>query len=384
MKKISFISLIAVMSLPAFGVTDVHKMYGKEPVDPKVVAQYEQQFGKAQEKDLAETKDAVKAEGAKQDAVADKADEADKAEDVKKADAEKEIKEEQKEVKEEVKEKPKKEVQEKTEKTEEVKEYKDNKKEEYSAPSNPKARFPHGLQLGVGISPTSGLNGFVGYNNKNFDSFWAKRFGIRFDFASYSPIKSKVNKEINKVAADEGGIEIDDTLKIDNLTLNAKHYGAMIDFYPFGNTWFLGGLRVSGGYFVGRLDFDANIYGTPDNSGNIEFELNNNKYYYVGSMNAKVSANWKYSGPYAGAGFDLGLFWGFKIYFDAGVVFTGNTANFDLNVPTDNLYYAGGTAVAGNESQFNADRDKELADARKEIKDYPYYPLMKLGFMYRF
>ena len=371
MKKISFISLIAVMSLPAFGVADVHKMYGKEPVDPKVIAQYEQQFGKTQENNLADAKEDVKAEDVKQDAVAEKND---KVEDAKKADAEKEIKEEAQEVKEETK----------TEPVEETKEYKDTKTEEYSAPSNPKARFPHGLQLGVGMSPTSGLNGFIGYNNKNFDSFWAKRFGIRFDFASYSPIKKKLNKEINEVANDKGGIEIDDTLKIDNLTLNAKHYGAMIDFYPFGNTWFLGGLRISGGYFAGRLDFDANIYGTPDNSGNIEFELNNNKYYYVGSMNAKASANWKYSGPYAGAGFDLGLFWGFKIYFDAGVVFTGNTAKFDLDVPTNNLYYAGGTPVAGNESQFNADRDKELADARKEIKDYPYYPLIKLGLMYRF
>ena len=34
---------------------------------------------------------------------------------------------------------------------------------------NSKTQFPHGLQIGLGLSPTSGLNAFVGYNNKNFD-----------------------------------------------------------------------------------------------------------------------------------------------------------------------------------------------------------------------
>ena len=37
--------------------------------------------------------------------------------------------------------------------------------------TNPDIKFPHGLQIGVGVSATSGLNGFVGYANKNFDSF---------------------------------------------------------------------------------------------------------------------------------------------------------------------------------------------------------------------
>ena len=172
--------------------------------------------------------------------------------------------------------------------------------------SNPKIKFPHGLQLGVGVSPTSGLNAFVGYNNKNFDSFWAKRFGIRFDFATYSPIKSKLNKKINNEIGDEG-FEIEDALKIDNFKLDAKHYGAMIDFYPFGNTWFLGGWRLSGGYFAGKLDLDADIHGTYD-GGKIEFELDGKKYSYDGSeMHGKAMIDWKYSGPYAGTGFDLGL-----------------------------------------------------------------------------
>ena len=253
-------------------------------------------------------------------------------------------------------------------------------------PSNPEIRFPHGMQLGIGISPTSGLNGFIGYNNKKFDSFWWKRFGVRLDFAGYSPIKKRLNKTINHYVGDEG-VEIDDGLKIEDFAINAKHMGALIDFYPFGDTWFLGGWRITGGYVKGKLDLDADVHGI-NQDGKIEFELNKNKYYYYDNeMHAKAKVDWNYSGPYAGAGFDLGLFWGFKIYFDAGVVFTDKTAKLDLNIPTDELRNAAGVEInegTAEYEQFIQDKDKTLEDARKEVKDYPYYPLIKLGFMYKF
>lgn len=366
MKKISVLSVIAVLVMPAMAVENVQTMYGKEPVDvvpEEVAAQYEKQF---------KTDDANKVEkvqentGNKQEEVVEE-----KVEKVKKV----------------------KKVQ-KVEEVEEVEKVPENKYEEpkYEEPSNPKARFPHGLQLGVGISPTSGLNGFVGYNNKNFNSFWAKRFGVRFDFAGYSPVKHYLNKRINEEFKDDG-FKIDDTLKIDNFQLNAKHFGALVDFYPFGDTWFLGGLRVSGGYFTGKLDLDADIHGTY-NGSRIEFELDGKKYSYDGStMNAKAMVDWKYDGPYLGAGFDLGLFWGFKVYMDAGVVFTGNTAKLDLYVPfqglkdehgVDIIPDSGNPLVQAAYDEFYNAKEKTLADARKEVKDYPYYPLVKLGLMYRF
>lgn len=361
MKKISFVSLVAVLALPAFAVEDVHKLYGKEPVDPEIVAQYEKQFKKPEIKDLQENQEAKEVQEVK------KVKEIKEVEEVKKVKEVPETKE--------------------PEATRETKEYTEYAEPKYEAPSNPKARFPHGLQLGIGMSATSGLNGFIGYNNKNFDSFWAKRFGIRFDFATMAPIKSKLNKEINKVADDKGGIEIDDTLKVENFALNAKHYGAMIDFYPFGDTWFLGGWRISGGYFFGKLNFDADIHGTPDESGKVEFELNHHKYYYADEMRAKAMADWKYNGPYVGTGFDLGLFWGFKIYLDAGVVYTGKAAKLDMDTPLTGLEDASHNPIvegSAEHDQFITDKNKELDDARKEIKDYPYYPLVKLGFMYRF
>ena len=253
--------------------------------------------------------------------------------------------------------------------------------------SNPKTKFPHGLQLGLGVSPTSGLNAFVGYNNKNFDSFWAKRFGIRFDFATYSPIKSKLNNEINDFV-DSDGFEIGDELKVNDFALDAKHYGAMIDFYPFGDTWFLGGWRVSGGYMTGKLDFDAAIHGTKSIDG-FEFELGDRKYTYTGGqMQGKAMLDWNFSGPYLGTGFDLGIFCGFKLYFDAGVVFTDKTAKLDLNVPLDGLKdITSGTPqeITGIiEEKYEEAKENTLKDAQKELDDYPYYPLIKVGLMYRF
>lgn len=263
--------------------------------------------------------------------------------------------------------------------------------------SNPKIRFPHGVQLGVGISPTSGLNGFIGYNNKNFDSFWAKRFGIRFDFASTKPLKSLINKGIDKYMGDDG-IEINDEISIVDGAIKANHYGALVDFYPFGNTWFLGGWRVSGGYMFGNLDVDANLKGTVDGlpSGTAEFEFDGTKYRYLGSdVYGTATADWKFHGPYAGTGFDLGLFAGLKIFMDAGVVFTNKAAELDLNVDVNNLQYydsVGGTwnNFAGDPNynnlvaDFNARKDAELQDAQDELDKYKFYPMVKIGFMYRF
>lgn len=376
MKKLSAWSVALVLAVPAFANEDVNKLYGTEP-DAPIASQC-----------VVQDSVAPVAVVAPAEKVVAKAEKIETAEQPKTEETVKKVKEvkETEEIK-TVKEVRKVEEQPKTEEKSVVQETPDIKPEKIENPVNPQARFPHGIQLGVGMSATSGLNGFVGYNNKKFDSFWAKRFGIRFDFATMSPIKSQLNKRINKYIDDKGGVEIEDALKIDNFKLNAKHYGAMVDFYPFGDTWFLGGWRVSGGYFVGKMDLDANIYG--DLKGDkIEFELDGKKYTYDGTeMKGRAMFDWKYSGPYLGTGFDFGLFAGFKLYLDAGVVFTDKTAKVDFDIPLDGLKDELGVAVvegSAEYTQFQQAKDNALADVRKELKDYPYYPLVKLGFMYRF
>ena len=256
--------------------------------------------------------------------------------------------------------------------------------------SNPEIKFPRGVQLGLGVSPTSGLNMFVGYNNKKFESFWWKRFGLRLDFATYAPIKSRLDDKINDSIGKEG-IEIDKNLKIGDVGLDGKHFGALVDFYPFGDTWFLGGWRISGGYMTGNLDLKAKITGKV-NGDRIEFEIGDRKYMYEGKeMFGKAKINWKYSGPYLGTGFDLGILYGFKLYVDAGLVFVDDHAKAKLDVPvnaqlkdiTDNPMVPEDMTETLKD-KLEVEKAKAVADAQKELDKVDYYPLVKIGFMYRF
>ena len=247
--------------------------------------------------------------------------------------------------------------------------------------------FLHGVQLGVGVSATSGLNGFIGYANKDFDSFWAKRFGVRFDFATSSPVKSSINDLIDGVVGD--GIDIGDELTISDIELKAKHMAALLDFYPFGNTWFLGGWRLTGGYVFGDMNIKAALAGTIDGlpADEYGFELGGTQLKYVGnSVHGDAELDWDYRGPYLGTGFDFGLFAGFKIYLDAGVVFTNKAAELALNVPIENLYKleSGAWTPVGSIGELDEIKDAALADAQSELDDFKFYPMVKLGFMYRF
>ena len=238
----------------------------------------------------------------------------------------------------------------------------------------------------MGLSATSGLNGFVGYANKDFDSFWAKHFGVRFDFASTKPVKSLINNGIDSIMGDDG-IDVGDNLTITDGRIEAQHYAALVDFYPFGDTWMLGGWRITGGYAFGDMNMMANIAGAFDGpTGYYEFELGDTKYAYTGNtVHGNAKMDWEYRGPYVGTGFDIGLFAGFKIYVDAGVVFTNRAAELSLDVPTDNLkQWNGSDWAAVNLPELDQVIDETLADAQSELDDFKFYPMVKMGFMYRF
>ena len=246
--------------------------------------------------------------------------------------------------------------------------------------------FLDGVQIGVGVSGTTGLNGFIGYANKDFDSFWAKRFGVRFDFASTRPVKSLISDGIDSIMGDDG-IDIGDGLTINNGKIDAHHYAALVDFYPFGDAWLLGGWRITGGYAFGNMNMTANVAGAIDGpSGYYEFELGGQKYAYTGNtVHGTTELDWEYRGPYIGTGFDIGLFAGFKIYVDAGVVFTNRAAQLSMDVPTDNLKQWNGTAWdVVDLPELGQVIDETLADAQSELDDFKFYPMVKMGFMYRF
>jgi len=242
--------------------------------------------------------------------------------------------------------------------------------------------YPTGTQFGVGLSATTGMNAFTGYVNKNAESFWGKRLGYRIDFAGTKVLHSGINSAVNHII-DGRDIEIGDSIEIQGVDINAKHFGGMLDFYPFGNTWFIGGWRLSGGYYGGQFDMTAHVVGG-DEKG--EFGLGHNRYKYAdGANHASATANWHYDGPYVGTGFDLGLFAGFKIYFDAGIVFTRKAAQIALDVPSDNLYKWNGNdwALVDPDDLAN-DVESARNDAQSEADKAKYFPIVKLGLMYRF
>ena len=253
-------------------------------------------------------------------------------------------------------------------------------------PKEKSANWFHGVQIGVGVSGISGLNGFIGYANKDFDSFWAKRFGVRFDFGTTRPVESLINRGIDSVMGDDG-VSLGDNLTVSDGELDASHYAALVDFYPFGNTWLLGGWRISGGYAFGDMNMSANVAGQLDGlSGRYEFELAGHKYAYAGGdVTGTADFDWSYHGPYVGTGFDIGLFAGLKIYVDAGVVFTNRAATVSLDIPTDNLQQWDGVSWgAVDVPELDAVVKETLADAQSELDDFKFYPMVKIGLMYRF
>ena len=264
------------------------------------------------------------------------------------------------------------------------------------APSrDSKTAFPRGLQFGMGVSATSGFGGFVGYANKNFDNFWLKRFGVRADFATSRPIDASINSAMDSLlsGANIGGIYVADPM------FSMHHIGATVDFYPFGNTWLLGGLRISGGYKTGRVNAGAGLAGNldPIGIGAREFELGGTMFKYLGGdVEGRADMRWNWGGPYIGTGFDLGIFRGIKFYTDFGVVFT-RAPQAVIDAPMNNMlqiyntnpnFGATGWRDVMNipefEQRFNDAKAYAVYELNDFMNDIMFFPMVKFGMMYRF
>lgn len=243
--------------------------------------------------------------------------------------------------------------------------------------------FPRGMSVGVGVSATSGLNIVAGYYNNNFENYWLRHFGARIDFATTDPLKSAIDSAIESYMDD--GIEVGDGVKLDEGQLDAWHGSFLLDFYPFAKMW-----RLSAGYFWGGADLSAAIFGevatAPD--ARFYFYLAGDHYYYNGNdFSGTAKINWHYHGPYLGTGFDIGIFCGFELFVDAGVVFAARPAKLSLNIPHEQLYiYNRDTATWSPVTipALDADVARATRDANRDLADFKFYPMLKLGFAYRF
>lgn len=234
-----------------------------------------------------------------------------------------------------------------------------------SAPQkSPYAGWQFGIGAPLALWPLSSVNWFVGYANKDAPGFWGKRFGFRADLATGT------NKMISARVYDETSIDFNlnvlglkynykwedafDPIAIHGadvnldgvngvFSVNDNRFGGLIDFYPFGDTAVVGGFRLSGGYYIGRLDIDlrANVPNdTPPGgfiidvgaAGEIRTRLQ-------GGAQVRGKLNWKYNGPYGGLGWDIGVFRGFKFFVDAGVIFTNppKLHDSDIVLPYDKI-----------------------------------------------
>lgn len=174
-----------------------------------------------------------------------------------------------------------------------------------------------GFQLGAGFGMLGAVNAQLGYRIPRRNSnFWKNRFGFRIDYNSWKPLEKTIEDFL-----EDNPLKVGDE-KFSGM-ISGTNYGALVDFYPFGNTWFLGNIRLSGGYYTG--DFSVKV--SMEKQGGLDGEFSfNDIEYKIENATATLKANLesKVKGPYIGVGFDFQILLGLKFYFDAGVVFTNN------------------------------------------------------------
>lgn len=243
--------------------------------------------------------------------------------------------------------------------------------------------FPHGLSVGLGASVLGGINVSAGFYNSNYESYWLRRLGARIDFATTDPLKSAMDSAIDSFMRD--GRDVGDGVKIDEGTLDAWHTSVLVDYYPFAGAW-----RMSAGYAWGGATLDASIFGeiATAPSSRFYFYLAGDHYYYNGnSFDGAATIDWNWHGPYFGTGFDFNLGCRFGLFLDMGVILTNRPATLSLDVPQEQLYvYNTLTATWSPVSipQLDSDIARATRKANDKLSDFRIYPMVKLGFLYRF
>ena len=248
--------------------------------------------------------------------------------------------------------------------------------------------FSSGLGTGVGASFPTGLNVFVGYTNPELESAWLRHLGVRFDFATTGPLKSAIDSIIDNAMSN--GQDIGDGIEITDGKLDAKHLSAVVDVYPFVDSSYFDGVRISGGYYFGDMHMDTSIKGqiaeiSPDR---FYFYLDGTHYYYNGNnFRGMTEIDWEYNGPYLGLGWDIKLGCGFYLYTDIGAVFTNRPPTLTINIPHQQLYTYNNTTGVWEPftiPKLDSDVANAQRDANHKLADLRILPMVKVGFLYRF
>ena len=147
------------------------------------------------------------------------------------------------------------------------------------------------------------------------------------------------------------------------LELELKNAGLLIDIHPFKQAF-----RITGGVMYNGNLLSGNAQGTWK-ANKVEYPINK----------AYAELSFPSFAPYAGIGWDTTFgdhdTWGFT--FDIGVVFTG-TPELALDVTLDP------TATDDQKANFEADKNKEMAEVKDALYDWELWPVVSAGIVYQF
>ena len=239
-----------------------------------------------------------------------------------------------------------------------------------------------GIGVAVGVSATSGMELGVGYHNPYLSNI-GSRFGVRANFSATDPLKSAIDSVLNRIMRD--GVDVGAGVSVDDGKIDGWNTALLVDFYPMRGAW-----RLTGGYSWGGMTLDTGVYGTVANAptDRFYFYLAGDHYFYNGNKFAGTTTiDWNYHGPYCGTGFDWTIACGFTMFLDFGAVITNRPAKLTISVPQEHLYIYNIENSTWNPvsiPKLDADIARATHEANRKLSDFRLFPMVKLGFGYRF
>lgn len=145
--------------------------------------------------------------------------------------------------------------------------------------------------------------------------------------------------------------------------LKLESYGLMADWYPTG-----GGFRISAG--VRSNDNHVELFGTPTTS----VQIGNTTYTpaQVGTLTGTIETN--SLAPALTLGYGGSFRNGFTLGFELGVMFQGSPTVENLKA----------TGLLASNTTFQTNLRQEELNVESDAKDFRYWPILQLHFLYRF
>ncbi len=169
----------------------------------------------------------------------------------------------------------------------------------------------------------------------------------------------------------------DDTDATYDTDVRLLNLGAVLEYHPFKN-----GFYVGSGLFYNGNKFELNA--KPAAGATYTFNGTTYNANLVGDVTGKVE-NLNKAVPYIGVGYDDSLFDSGNLFFTlkAGAWYQGSP---EVSLTSNNCQLGSVPAVPGAPtcSDLQRDLNAEAASINNDIKDYSWWPVLQIGFIYKF